>query len=69
MVKRSAEIGKYFLDALKSLEEHPIVGEVRGSGLWLGIDFTTDKKTKELFPINRLNNMVYRAQCKGLLCF
>lgn len=67
LIERSAEIGKYFLDALKSLEEYPIVGEVRGSGLWLGIDFTTDKKTKELFPMSRLNSLVDRAQRKGLI--
>lgn len=67
LIQRSAEIGQYFLDALKSLEEYPIVGEVRGSGLWLGIDFTTDKKTKELFPMSRLNSLVDRAQRKGLM--
>lgn len=67
LIERSAEIGKYFLDALKSLEEYPIVGEVRGSGLWLGIDFTTDKKTKELFPMSRLSSLVDRAQRKGLI--
>jgi taurine-pyruvate aminotransferase len=67
LIERSAEIGKYFLDALKSLEEHPIVGEVRGSGLWLGIDFTTDKKTKALFPMSRLNSLVDRANRKGLM--
>jgi len=67
LIERSAQMGKYFLDALKSLEEHPIVGEVRGSGLWLGIDFTTDKKTRALFPMSRLNSLVDRAQRKGLI--
>ena len=67
LIERSAEIGKYFLDALKSLEEHPIVGEVRGNGLWLGIDFTTDKKTRALFPMSQLNSLVDRAQRKGLI--
>ena len=67
LIERSAQMGKYFLDALKSLEEHPIVGEVRGSGLWLGIDFTTDKKTRALFPMSRLNSLVDRAQHKGLI--
>ena len=67
LIERSAEFGKYFLDALKSLEEHPIVGEVRGNGLWLGIDFTTDKKTRALFPMKRLNSLVDRAQRKGLI--
>jgi len=67
LIERSADMGKYFLDASKSLEEHPIVGEVRGNGLWVGIDFTTDKKARALFPMSRLNSLVDRAQRKGLI--
>ena len=67
LIERSVKVGKYLLDQLKSLEEHSIVGEVRGSGLWIGIDFTTDKKTRGLFPVKRLNSLVDRAQLKGLL--
>jgi len=67
LIERSADMGEYFLDALKSLEEHPIVGEVRGNGLWMGIDFTTDKKARALFPMSRLNSLVDRAQRKGLI--
>lgn len=67
LIARSAEMGAYFLDALKSLEKHNIVGEVRGTGMWLGIDFTTDKKTKGLFPMDRLGSLVFRAHDKGLI--
>jgi len=67
LIERAAEIGEYFLEMLKTLEEHPIVGEVRGRGLWLGIDFTTDKRTKALFPMSRLAGLVQRAQHKGLI--
>jgi len=67
LIKRSAEIGHYFLESLKSLEDHPIVGQVRGTGLWLGIDFTVDKKTRGIFPIDRLWSLVNRALSKGLI--
>ena len=67
LIKRSAEIGDYFLESLKSLEDHPIVGQVRGTGLWLGIDFTVDKKTRGIFPIDRLWSLVNRALSKGLI--
>jgi len=67
LIERAAEIGDYFLETLKTLEEHPIVGEVRGRGLWLGIDFTTDKRTKEMFPMSRLASLVQRAQNKGVI--
>ena len=67
LIERAAEIGEYFLDALKSLEDHPIVGEVRGNGLWLGMDFTVNKKTREMFPIANLTNIVDRAKEKGVI--
>jgi adenosylmethionine-8-amino-7-oxononanoate aminotransferase len=67
LIERSAQMGDYFLETLKTLEEHPIVGEVRGRGLWLGIDFTTDKKTRTVFPMDRLLNLVQRALQKGLI--
>lgn len=35
--------------------------------MWLGIDFTTDKKTKGLFPMDRLGSLVFRAHDKGLI--
>jgi adenosylmethionine-8-amino-7-oxononanoate aminotransferase len=67
LIDRSAEIGAYFLESLKPLEQHPIVAEVRGTGLWLGIDFTVDKKTREVFPLERLSSIVNRAKEKGLI--
>ena len=67
LIERSAEIGQYFLESLKSLEDHSIVGEVRGTGLWLGLDLTVDKKTRAIFPMDRLVSLVNRAQSKGLI--
>jgi putrescine aminotransferase len=67
LIKNSEEIGAYFLKGLKNLEHHPIVGQVRGTGLWLAVDFTTDKKTRAAFPMNRLNNLVARAKQLGAL--
>src|SRR4051794_39692415 len=49
LVARSKELGQYLLDALKPLESSPIVGQVRGLGLWVAIDFTSDKQTRPLF--------------------
>ena len=37
MVQRSAELGTYFLDRLKTLRS-PVLREVRGKGLWIGIE-------------------------------
>ncbi len=67
LVENSAEMGKYFLEGLHSLEGHPIVGEVRGSGLWTAIDFTADKKTHAPLPAEHLTSMAGRAKQKGLI--
>lgn len=67
LIQRSEEIGEYFLASLKNLEKHPVVGEARGTGLWLAIDFTVDKKVRTPFPLNRVNNIVARAKQLGVL--
>ena len=50
LVKRSAEMGALFLSKLKTLENLPCVGEVRGIGMMYGVEFVRNKKTKEPFP-------------------
>jgi len=67
LVENSYNMGIYFLERLKTLEYHPTVGEVRGTGLWTAIDFTSDKKRRDPFPLNGLNNLVDRAKKRGLI--
>src|SRR5512135_1508744 len=40
MVERSAEMGTYFLDKLKTLKS-PDLKEVRGRGLWIGVELNS----------------------------
>ena len=67
LIQRAWEMGAYFLEALKTLETHRIVGEVRGTGLWTAIDLTSDKKSRVLFPAKNMNNIIDRAKAKGLI--
>jgi putrescine aminotransferase len=67
LVENSAAMGEYFLEGLKNLQGHPSIGEVRGTGLWLAIDFTSDKKTRAPFPAANLMNLLVRAKKKGVI--
>ncbi|MBW2053474.1 MAG: aspartate aminotransferase family protein, partial [Deltaproteobacteria bacterium] len=49
MVEHAAEVGQYMLEGLKTLDKHPIVGEVRGLGMIMAVELVKDKKTKEVF--------------------
>jgi 4-aminobutyrate aminotransferase len=43
----AAEVGQYTLDALEEIQaRHPSIGDVRGKGLMIGVEFVEDRKTK-----------------------
>ncbi|MFA5027983.1 MAG: aminotransferase class III-fold pyridoxal phosphate-dependent enzyme, partial [Candidatus Methylomirabilota bacterium] len=67
LVQHAAALGSYFLEQLAPLERHPIVGAVRGTGLWLAIEFTSRKATRAPFPEEKLARLVARARQQGLL--
>ncbi len=45
------DIGPYFKEGLESLLSHPMVGEVRASGLMAGVEIVRDKETKAHYPL------------------
>lgn len=49
LVERTARIGSLMLQKLSHLSELPIVGDIRGKGLLLGIEFVKDKEKKTPF--------------------
>lgn len=70
LVQNAAEVGSYFKAQLQSLiTEARILGDVRGIGLMLSLDFVADRQTKAPFPKNfgfsdRLNTQLKK---RGLL--
>ena len=47
MLKRNAENGAYMLKQLEELKDkHEVVGDVRGMGLMIGVEFVKDKSSK-----------------------
>jgi diaminobutyrate-2-oxoglutarate transaminase len=45
--KHAAELGKRMLKQLSEVEDSKYVGDVRGRGLMIGVEFVKDKKTKK----------------------
>jgi adenosylmethionine-8-amino-7-oxononanoate aminotransferase len=71
LIAQSARRGDYLLHALRFLYRHDFVGDIRGKGLFAGIEFVKDKKTKEPFdPKLKLNSRIAnRAFEKGLIAY
>ncbi|MDD2696295.1 MAG: acetyl ornithine aminotransferase family protein [Anaerolineales bacterium] len=66
-LQNAAEVGEYTLDALHEIMvRHPSIGDVRGKGLMIGVEFVKDRQTKE--PAEALrDNIVDIAFRNGLL--
>ena len=67
LVERSAEMGVYFMDGLKTLLKHPNVGDVRGKGLLLGVELVKDKKSKQQASSASVGAMVAFARKNGVI--
>jgi adenosylmethionine-8-amino-7-oxononanoate aminotransferase len=54
-----------------ALSDHPHVGEVRGLGLMLGVEFVADRKTRQPFPRTELvtEKILGAAKQRGLLLY
>jgi adenosylmethionine-8-amino-7-oxononanoate aminotransferase len=71
LVKKSAELGAYLLKSMERLYRHIFVGDIRGKGLFAGIEFVKERKSKLPFdPKMRLNQRIGNlAFEKGLITY
>ncbi len=69
LVQYCARIGDVLQKKLNSLRSHPRVGDVRGRGLLIGIEFVKDQKKKKPFPRAQkyVERFVAGALEKGLI--
>ncbi len=67
LMENARNVGEYYLLKLKELqEEFEEIGDVRGKGLMIGIEFVRDRETKEYYPEFR-DKVVLKAFHKGVL--
>ncbi len=60
LVERSAELGEYLLERAQELQDrHRCVGDVRGLGLFVGLELVKDRQTRE--PIQPLRARVTKG--------
>ncbi|MCM3878811.1 MAG: acetyl ornithine aminotransferase family protein [Vicinamibacterales bacterium] len=67
LMQNAADVGRFLHDNLKQLaQRHPVVGDVRGTGLMIGIELVRDRQTKERATSER-DALVMAAFRRGLL--
>ncbi|MEM3549859.1 MAG: aspartate aminotransferase family protein [Candidatus Bathyarchaeia archaeon] len=64
---KAARTGAYMLKRLEEMKEgHELIGDVRGKGLFIGVEFVRNRKTKEPASIET-HKVCYRAWEYGLI--
>jgi 4-aminobutyrate aminotransferase len=67
LIANAAEVGAHLFAALEALKDkHPLIGDVRGRGLMIGVELVRDRKTKERATDER-DAVVDAAFERGLL--
>ena len=67
LVENSRVMGDYLLDGLKALGDHPAVGDVRGKGLFCGVELVADKASKQPPSEAQVGAVVDAAKAEGVL--
>jgi 4-aminobutyrate aminotransferase len=67
LMANAVKMGDRLMAGLRKLEaKHACIGEIRGVGLMVGVEFVKDRRTREPAP-ELLDNLVNRAFQRGLL--
>jgi 4-aminobutyrate aminotransferase-like enzyme len=65
--EKALRVGNYLIARLRELQEgHALIGDIRGSGLFLGVDFVRDPTTREPAP-DEASYIVNRLRDSGVL--
>jgi 4-aminobutyrate aminotransferase len=70
LVERANEIGETLANGLRSLSERqPMIGDVRGRGLALGVELVGDRESREPVTAATTAKVIYRAYQLGAVFF
>jgi 4-aminobutyrate aminotransferase len=70
LIERANHIGEMLAKGLRALApKHPMMGDVRGRGLALGVDLVSDGATREPVPVTTTAKVIYRAYQLGAVLF
>jgi alanine-glyoxylate transaminase/(R)-3-amino-2-methylpropionate-pyruvate transaminase len=65
--QRAKDMGKRLLDGLRDLQKrHPLIGDIRGRGLMIGVELVNDRTTKQ-HATKQTADVLERAKTMGLL--
>jgi taurine-pyruvate aminotransferase len=67
LVENSRVVGAYLLEGLQSLSDMPLVGDVRGKGLFCGVEFVRNKQTKESITEAEMGRIMGLVAAEGVL--
>ena len=70
LVERANRIGAMLAAGLRALAvRHPMIGEVRGRGLALGVELISDQQTRAPAPVITTAKVIFRAYQLGAVFF
>lgn len=67
LTENAEKLGTWALQQLEELKQHPNVGDVRGKGLLIGIEFVENKQTKEPLEESKVAQIVKFCREQGIL--
>jgi 4-aminobutyrate aminotransferase len=70
LIERANQVGAVLSAGLHALgARQPMVGQVRGRGLAIGVELVSDRATREPVPVTMTAKVIYRAYQLGAVLF
>jgi 4-aminobutyrate aminotransferase len=70
LLERASRVGGRLASGLRALgTRHPLIGEVRGRGLAIGVDLVSERTSRDPVPVTTTAKVIYRAYQLGAVFF